>query len=606
MVRRTRHQGTRREWLALLGVAGTGGLAGCGSLGGGGNGAESEDLPEHYRNNEYVSATGSDAETVVHHQVADSQSGSAVGLTLDGAYAVTPEIEVYPLWMDLEMLDDDGQRYEAQLRENLQWSDPYGQMTADDWVYHIQNIHQGEGNWAGSQAAGNWAGIQVEQTGTLTFELELSAPNVDFPYEPVLWRAYCYPRDLIEPYVEEQDAEGLAQDEELNGLEYTGNLGPYTLERWDRDAEYVVTANEDYYVRDLENAPDEWSDAPHFEGYRYRVIGEESTRLAALRNREVTSAGVPAPRVGEFRDLDHIDVYEVPQPFQTVLAYNQRRNGWEPFRQRRVRQAFSTAIDKTVIAEDIQRGFAEVAQTFQPRWSDWYIDEEVREFGEGESHSYERARELLEEALGPDYGYNDADEFVDPEGEQVTLTMVYSDTAETTQTEAEFMGDELGEIGIQIEFNQMSGDRMLNQYVRNQWVDEGEPPWNAGPFNAGPRDQTESAREWDLLYGLAFNTYPRTPAATDAFWQERGDANFFGYVPAADMATKFQQARETADEQARRDILGEIFGIISEDQPVDFVAMSDSISGYQNYVEGPREEFGHGWNSLQTWRFSDV
>lgn len=588
---------TRREWLALLGIGATG-LTGC--LGDG------EGVPEHYEQNEYVSASGSDAETLVHHQISDQTSSNMVRLTLDGAYAVTTDMEVFPMWMDINRVDDDGRVYEAELREGLEWSDPYGEMTAEDWVYFIRNIHQGEDNWAASEAVGDWAGIDVEQTGRLTFEMELPQPNVDFPFEPVLWAAECYPKELIEPYVEDRDEEGLRTDDEINELAYTGNLGAYTLERWDRDAEFVVTRNDDYYVRDLDDVPDEWADAPRFDRYRVRIVPEESSRIEALRAQEVTTSGVPPDRVSEFRDEDHVYVNEVPQPFLAVLAYNQRRNGWEPFRDRTVRQALSTAIDKVEIAENVHRGFAEVAQTFQPEWSDWFVDEEVRRFGEGDTQSYEEARSMLED-VASDHGFEyDGDELVDENGDQVTLELVYSDTAETTETTVQLMAQDLAEVGIDVDLNGMQGDLVLSRYFQNDWVGEGEPPWDAGPNNAGPRDRTESDRDWDMIYGISFNTYPRTPSSTESFWTERGTANAYGYVPDEDLQAMFDEARRATDEERRREIYGEIFGIISEDQPVNFVIMNDDLVGYQEYVEGPREEFGHGWNSLQTWNFREI
>lgn len=583
---------TRRRWLTLLGAAGSVGLAGCSSSG----------RPQHYQDNEYIDAVGTDAGTLVSHHADDGQSRSAIQLTLDGAYAVTSDVEVAPLWMDLEPRDDEGRVYEAQLRDGLEWSDPYGQMTAEDWVYHIRNIHQGESNWAGSVRANDWAGITVERTGELSFEVELPEPNAEFPYEPVLWRASCYPRELIEPYVEDRDLEGFERDETINGLEYTGNLGPYRLERWDRDSEFVVVPNEDYYVKDLDDVPERWTEAPHFDGYRYRIIEEESTRLEALKNGEVTTAAIPPTRVREFRDEERVDVYVIPQPFLTVLAYNQRRNGWEPFRKRKVRQALSMAIDKTEIAENIRRGYAEVSHTFQPEWSEWYVTDEVRAFGEGDTYDPGAAREMLAEATGSDYGYDD-DAFVGPDGEQVTLTFSHANTSEPVVTTAEFIAQELEDIGFAVELNGMSFKRLQSQFITNEYVDGGEPPWNAGPYNAGPRDRTESPGEWDLLYGVRFNTYPRTPASTESFWHERGSANFFGYVPEADMRSRFRTARRTVDPDERREILGEIFGILSEDQPVDFLVMRDDIDGYREYVDGPREEFGQSWNKLQTWRF---
>ena len=590
-------QVTRREWLRTVGVAGVVGATGLTGCTGTGDG-EASGLPAE---NRYRSAESADAETLVHHQIADAASGGYVQLTMDGAYAVTTDVEVFPLWMDIEQVDDEGRVYEATLREGLEWSDPYGGMTAEDWVYHIQNIHQGEENWAGSQKFTDWQGIEVEQTGELTFEVTLQAPNTDFPFEPILWRANCYPKDLIQSYVEEQDGEGLEQDEELNELSYTGNLGPYNYERWDRGAEYVVSPNEDYYMKDTDDVPDTWLEAPQFDSYSLRIVEEESSRLAALRNEEVTTTTIPKDRVEEFRSEEGIDVYEIPQPFLAYMPYNQRRNGWEGLRNREVRQALSSAINKTEIVENVLRGFGEVAHTHQPEWSQWYADEEVVRFGEGDTYDSEGARETLEEALDG-YGYNDSGEFVDGEGEQVTLDFVYRTGSENVETISEIIEQSYEDIGIAVERNALPFDRIGNQVQQNEYVGEGDSPWNSGPFNAGPPEETESQIEWDLVLGSAINTYPRTPASLDAFWTERGSFNFYGYQPEQDMASIFDEMRRSGDEQTA-ELVADVLGTISEDQPVNFLFMTDSTPGYIQELEGPREEFGHGWDSLQTWQY---
>lgn len=583
---------TRRDWIKAFGVAGAAGVTGCTGTGDG----ESSGLLE---DNRYRSAESADGSTLVHHQIADAASGGYVGLTMDGAYGVTTDVEVFPLWMDIEQADDEGRVYEATLREGLEWSDPYGSMTAEDWVYHIQNIHQSD--WAGSTKSTDWQGIEVEQTGELTFEVTLQAPNTDFPYEPILWGANCYPKDLIQPYVEEQDSEGLGQDEELNQLGYTGNLGPYTYERWDRGAEYAVTPNEDYYMKDADDVPDTWQEAPHFESYSLRVVEEESSRLAALRNREVTTTAIPKDRVEGFRSEEGIEVNEVPQPYLAYMPYNQRSNGWEGLNNKEVRQALSSAINKTELVENVLRGFGKVAHTHQPEWSRWYADEDVVRFGEGETYDPEGARETLEDAL-EGYGYNDSGEFVDGEGEQVTLDFVYRTGSENVETISQIVEQSYEDLGIAVERNALPFDRIGKQVQQNEYVGEGESPWSSGIYNAGPPEETESEVEWDLVLGSAINTYPRTPASLDAFWTERGSFNFYGYQPEQDMAATFNEMRRSGDERTA-ELVADVLGTISEDQPVNFLFMTDSTPGYIQELEGPREEFGHGWNALQTWQY---
>lgn len=597
--------------LATLGASGATGLAGCfggdddgGDGDGGGDGSGTGDGSDRQVGGTFTVVVPSDAETLVPFHVEDDRSGSFLALTLDGSYAVTasPEDEVFPLWLDIRT--DDNQVYVCELRDNLRWSDPYGQMTADDWVYYIQEVHQAEGNWTGSVDSSAWQGVTVEPTGTLEFQIELSRPDPTFPLRPIMWFSIILPRGLLEPYVEERDLEGIQQNDEILQQTFTGNLGPYDFDHWDRDAEFAVTRAEDYYMRELDDVPEEWQNAPYFEGIRYRIIDEESTRLNALSTGEAHASAIPDPRVEEFQQRDDVYVNMAPQPYLQVFVYNQRMNGWEPLRTREVRQAFSYAIDKRAILEQIHRGIGEVTHTFQPTWSSYYVDDQVREFGVGETYSHDRARELLEGSLPSDYGY-DGDVLLGPDGRPVALELVYPSGVSTHETTAEYIRQELGEIGIDVELNRVAGQTFLGRYVQNSWHGEGDPPWSAGAYNDGPRDGSASEEDWDLMYGINFNTYPRTPAATDAFWTEQAPTNYFGYVPDADMGSLFSTVRNSTDEQEREDALAELFGILSEDQPVNFVAMSDDIIGYQSRVDGPEEVFGQSWDR-RTWAFDEA
>lgn len=361
---------------------------------------------------EWASGATTDAETLFFPEINDVPSGNRVGLTLDGAYQVDENNEIQPLWMDIED-SGDSQVYVCTLRDNLEWSEEYGSMTAEDWVYQIENVHTIDGGedhpWdeetPPSTQTSDWSQVaNVEATGELEFQLELEAVNPAFPLEPVLWGAYCAPKGLYEKYV--PSAEDLRQSQEFNELTFTGNLGPYKFERWERQAEFVATRNDDYYMQaHADEMGEEWADAPYTEEYTYRVISEQATRLEALRQGEITSTGIPPDRFEDFNDLGEVDVYQIPQPFLSIVAYNQRANGWDPLRTREVRQALSMSVDKRQVTEQIYRGLAEWTHTFQPRWSQWYDDSQVTPFGVDDSYDTAGARRMLAEHTGSDFGY---------------------------------------------------------------------------------------------------------------------------------------------------------------------------------------------------------
>jgi len=590
-------------------MTGVAGLAGCSGNGGNDGGGESSDRSVQ---GTYVSASSVDAQSLNWLTIADATSGSYVTATLDGAWAIKPNREIFPLWADYST--DDGRVYEIELRENLEWGAGYGQMTAEDWVYMIKNVFQARPNWSGYPNADSWfrmnpesgqrEPIPVEQTGTRTFEIRLFEVDPSFPFKPVLWRQQCIPKGILEKYVPDQDTEGLQQDEELNTLAYTGNLGPYTYEGWERSARYTVTRNDDYYLRSVEGVPERFTQAPYYDEQVVRVISEESTRLGALESGEVDSTGIPPDKANRFENLSNVNVNVTPQPYARIIVYNMRSNGWEPFRSKAVRQALGFAVDKETIVGNILRGYGQVAQTMQPKWSQWYDDSEVEEFGVGDRYGPEPTRSRLESALSDtEYAY-DGEQLVDGNGDQVTLSIYYDSGQPTEGTIAEFVAQEFSEnAGIDVQPEAVSSSTFQSNYVQTSAPEGAEPEWTAGVFNGGPRDVATSSESWDMSINLQFNTYPFTPASSKGFFERRGGINFYGYYPEANIAELYEQASATTDEQRRQELFGRAFGLISEEQPFGFLAMPSSVSGYAEAVRGYDEEFNTGWDS-QTWYFA--
>jgi peptide/nickel transport system substrate-binding protein len=599
----------RRGVLKLIGATGVAGLAGCS---GNGSGGDDEEDADRSVQGTYVSASSVDAQSLNWLTIADATSGSYITATLDGTWAITPDREIFPLWADYST--DDGRVYEIELRENLEWGAGYGQMTAEDWVYMIENVFQAEGNWSGYPNADAWfrvnpetgqqEPIPVEQTGTRTFEIRLFEVDPSFPFKPILWRQQCIPKGILEKYVPDQDTEGLQQDEELNTLAYTGNLGPYTYDEWERSARYTVTRNDDYYLTDVEGVPERFTESPYFDEQVTRVISEESTRLGALESGEVDSAGIPPDKATRFENLSNVTVNVTPQPYARIIVYNMRANGWEPFRSKAVRRALGFAVDKEAVVGNILRGYGQVAQTMQPKWSQWYNDSRVEEFGVGDRYGPEMTRSRLESALSDTpYAY-DGERLVDGDGEQVTLSIYYDSGQPTEGTIAEFIAQEFSEnAGIDVQPEAVSSSTFQSNYVQTSAPEGAEPEWTAGVFNGGPRDVATSAEPWDMSINLQFNTYPFTPASSKGFFEKRGGINYYGYYPEEDIGALYEEASATTDEARRQELFGEAFGLISEEQPFGFLAMPSSVSGYAENVRGYDDEFNTGWDS-QTWYFA--
>ncbi len=638
---RTRLNGTeqghinRRRWLELLGIAGVTGLAGCGQSPDQGDGGDTptdsptatetdvgfgeetdteaptetpDELPDV--GGSYVDVISSEISTINAIYNTENTAGGIISLAIHGAYGFEPGQRLFPQLMDLK--SDDNQVWVAELRDNMQWSDPYGDVTAEDFVYLVQEVHQSD--WAGSAASAEWymAGepIPVEQTGTYEWQIELPEQDPLFPKKPVTWGMRVIPKDIAEPYVQEQDAEGFQQDEELLDLSYTGNLGPYNLENWERQSRFTFSRNENYFMRELaqdgaSNVPRAWAKAPYFEELTVQIITEPSARVGAIATGEADEVELEPSQAVSLEGTGGLYINQSPQPYNTPVFYNMRANGWQQFRKREVRQAIGCAVDKEKYVEGVQRGYANPAYTWQPQWSPWYTDEveaNVERYGTGELYGPEVTRQRLGDALSDtEYEY-DGDILVDGNGDQVELRTMYQAGQAVEERTAEFLKQEFSRnAGIQLNIESVQPNTFVVDYWQQQVPDNAEElEWSEGPYNAGPREEATSNEPWDmgLIFGL--NTYPMTPDTAMIFFQRDSFYNPFGYYPSWDAKSVAKQLDEATTEEEYQDGLTTMFIEISKDQPMGMLSLGAELTAYREKVRGPQEEFFNGWD-FATW-----
>ena len=606
--------------LSLTGAAGVAGLAGCmggsdddgnGNGNGDDNGVGSDiddqdaDVSDREIQPDWITPSGSEAQDLNPLRINDTTSAARLSPLLDGPYGLDENDEFYGYWFE-DYETDDYQTWTFYLRDNLEWGSDYGQMTADDWVFHVENIAQYEDNWAGHVNRSNWDSVtNVTAVDDTTLEVEIEAPDPLFIRQPTFWGTQILPQALVEPYFEDYLDGNEDAGSELNNadavtqFEYTGNLGPYTFESRSIEDRFVAVRNDDYYKR---GDGEDWEDAPYFEQYTINILEEESTRLAEFETQGLSTMNLPADQVESFQGDDRFTLVSSETPYCSVQVYNQRANGWEELRKPEIRRALSMAINKETIANDIYRGFAEVAHTFQPAYSEFYDDSEVEPVGQGDSYDVAEARSLLEENLSDGYEY-DGDTLLDPEGNPVVLTYVYSNASDLVEDTARYVASELEQLGIEIDATGVPFNTMLEQYA--MVAEDGEP---LGIFNDPEAEDPQaltSAREWDLLSGIGFNTYPRSPASIAAFWTASSGTNFYGYVPEEDIGGMIEEGATAEDPDEQQAIFAEIFGILSDDLPVNFLYFQDDIYGYQEQVaftEDPSPSWGYKSNS---WWMTD-
>ncbi|NHX35568.1 MULTISPECIES: ABC transporter substrate-binding protein [Halolamina] len=611
----------RRRWLQAIGVAGAAGMAGCT----GGDGTDTatdsptdtegdamgEDTPTPEGEVEipevggtFNTVTSSPVDTLNPLYNTEAGAGTLIGYALDMGYTFGPGNEQIPQLYELTT-DDGGKVWTGKVRENLQFGGDYGQVTAEDFVYLVQEVHKSD--WAATSASSSWPETTtITQTGEFEFQIELESANLLYPatYDPLM---YPIPKDLLEPYVAEEDSQGLQEDQELLELEFAGNLGAYTLDEWNRSSGQTYSRNEDYYMQEATDINQLFENAPYFETLESRVVQEQASRLGALETGETDYASIPPERVEEFDGLDNVNVYLQPQPYNEVCVYNMRENGWNAgpgnlFREKKFRQGLGCAVDKQTLVEGVFRGYANVEYTWQPRWSKWYpSDADVPEYGTGDLYGQDAAQSRIQEAIDNveyDYSYDGQGRLLNPEGDQCTITLYHSAGQNTERSMAEFIAQEFEQnAGIVVEVNAIQGSQFSNQYWQQEIPENAdELEWSNGSYNAGPRDVATSKNPWDMTVVYGLNTYPLNPLTAEVFFAKDSFYNPYGYYPSWDAPSLWEEANSAESTEELNETLSEIFVKIAEDQPMGMLAFPSSRAGYASDIVGPQENFFSGWD----------
>jgi len=535
--------------------------------------------------------SGGDAETLNWILAADATSFSYVGHTLDSLaiYDNQFNIQLRCLARDVEV-SPDGLVYTVTIRDDLKWSDG-SPVTAEDYVYTLKNLmfsdwlnYTYKSDWQ-EEVDGKDVFVKPEVVNPTTFAITRQTVYPEFVY--TIYDLTPYPKYIATKY--EGNVEAFTQAPEFNNLTYTGNLGPYRFKEWNRNDRFVVERNPEYYLgKDV--------GAPYFEQYVVKLFGTSATRQAALEAGDITSTGIEPEQTNKFRNLPNVKVYTVPTRGYTLLAYNQRANGWEGLRDKAVRQALSMAISKQTISQAILLGFAEPAFSFIPATSPWYMDEGIVKYGVGPLYNKQKAAELLYQE---GYAIKKADGTItvtDKEGKPLHLIIAVNTGSKPSEDMAFFVRKEFLDLGIETEIKLAPWETLLRQYVMNKVPKtDQEPRYNNGP-------EAISQAPWDLML-IGFNTDLLQPSGSNVFFATQGGLNFIGYSnPDVDGLFKQAKSKEALDKSARQQIYAELSRLLSEEQPVDFLVFHRANVGFQKNVMGIEPGINMGYN-YHLWYF---
>jgi peptide/nickel transport system substrate-binding protein len=281
------------------------------------------------------------------------------------------------------------------LRPNVRFHDG-SPLTADDVVFSIQRALADTSNFK-PYLAGVKDAKKVDDL-TVDIITEGPAPVLvpQLTEVRIMNKAWATKHNVLKP----QDYKN---KEETFATRNANGTGPYILRTREADVKTVAVLNSNWWGK-IEGNVDE---------IVYQPIKQDSTRMAALLSGEIDFVLDPPPQdIGRLKQDPKIKVLEGMENRTIFLGMDQWRDelqyssvkGKNPFKDKRVREAFQSAIDLNAIKTQVMRGLSvPTAVMYAPQ-----VDGYPKELDKVKPADRERSRRLLAAA-----GY--------PQGFEITL-----------------------------------------------------------------------------------------------------------------------------------------------------------------------------------------
>ena len=320
--------------------------------------------------------------------------------------------------------------------------------------------------------------------------------------------------------------------------------GPFKVSEVDTRQVTLVRSDDFYRTKPARSRP-------YLDKIVLRFYRDDTEALAALARGEVDAAGGLSPLdAGRARTLKTVDLFSLPTNDFTALFLNVRPT--KPvFRDRIVRQAIASAIDRGKVLQVAADGRGSVADEFVPSTS-WAFARDVPRY----SFSAADTRAVLD---GADWVDHDGDGIRDKGGVALKFAIATSDEPPRLAA-ARQIADDLAAVGMRVEVRAVPFVDLVDRVARQR------------DFDA-------------LLVGITVGNDPDPyPFFHTSQVNDPGD-NFAGYsAPAVDKL--LEQARRTVDQAKRRELFAQLWNALATDVPVVFLYYTDYLYAQSHTLHG--------------------
>jgi peptide/nickel transport system substrate-binding protein len=373
-----------------------------------------------------------DASNLIALLANDSASFDIAGLVYNGLVKYDKDLNLVGDLAESWDISEDNLTITFHLRKGVKWQDGV-EFTAEDVLFGFRTITDPNTPTA---YAGDFQVVEkAEALDPYTFRVKYKQP-----FAPGLasWGALVVlPKHLLE-----------GQDITKSPLtrKPMGN-GPYRLKEWKTGEKIVLVSNHEYF-----------EGRPYIDGVIYRIIPDTATMFLELLAGNIDFMGLTP-----FQYLRQTDTPAFKKAYQkykylsslyTYLGYNLH---YPKFKDKRVRQAISYAINREEVIEGVLFGLGMVATgPYKP--GTWQYNPQIKPY----PYDPAKATALLAEAGWQD---RDGDAVLEKDGEKFEFTIITNQGNNERRKTAEIVQQRLAQVGIKVKIRVLEWAAFINEYI---------------------------------------------------------------------------------------------------------------------------------------------
>ncbi len=468
-----------------------------------------------------------DASNLIPMMASDGSSHDVSALIFNGLVKYDQELKLIGDLAESWVVSSDGLVITFRLRRGVKWQDGR-EFTADDILFGFQTITDPNTRTA-------YSGDFKEVKEAKVLDPYTFRATYQRPFAPGLssWGSLvALPKHLL-------------AGKDINLTPFSRNpvgTGPFRFKEWKTGEKIVLQTNPDYF-----------KGRPYLDGIIYRVIPDPATMFLELK-----SGGLDYMGLTPLQYKRQTETYRMRRDFRKYkyLAFGYSYMGFnmkeEKFRDKRIRQAITYAIDKQEIIDGALLGLGLVATGPYKPDTVWY-NPNVKKY----PYDPEKAKQLLSEA-----GWTGAAPggTLMKEGKPFEFTILTNQGNSTRAQCAEIIQRRLKAVGIHVKIRTVEWSAFINEFIDKKNFESVILGWSIG----------QDPDLYDIWHSAKVG--PK-------------ELNFISYKnPEVDAL--LERGRYTFDAQVRKSCYDRIQEILAEEQPYTFLYVPYALPVINSRFQG--------------------